>query len=113
MSRVLDWADRGTCILFGDGAGAVVLRHSEEPGRELVLWVISIERLVDLDKNLLRQIMGISLIMEQAKEKIDQSSLIALDEFTELLLVAVQNGRNQLYVRRLRRFLRHCSLRYR
>jgi len=26
MSRILDWSDRGTCILFGDGAGAVVLR---------------------------------------------------------------------------------------
>lgn len=32
MSRVLDWQDRGTCILFGDGAGAVVLRHSDVPG---------------------------------------------------------------------------------
>jgi 3-oxoacyl-[acyl-carrier-protein] synthase-3 len=32
MSRVLDWNDRGTCILFGDGAGAVVLRSSEVPG---------------------------------------------------------------------------------
>jgi 3-oxoacyl-[acyl-carrier-protein] synthase-3 len=32
MSRVMDWQDRGTCILFGDGAGAVVLRASEVPG---------------------------------------------------------------------------------
>lgn len=32
MSRVVDWQDRGTCILFGDGAGAVVLRASTEPG---------------------------------------------------------------------------------
>ena len=32
MSRVLDWQDRSTCILFGDGAGAVVLRASHEPG---------------------------------------------------------------------------------
>lgn len=31
-SRVLDWQDRTTCVLFGDGAGAVVLRASEEPG---------------------------------------------------------------------------------
>ena len=29
MSRILDWQDRSTCILFGDGAGAVVLRASE------------------------------------------------------------------------------------
>ena len=32
MSRVLDWNDRATCILFGDGAGAVVLRGSTNPG---------------------------------------------------------------------------------
>jgi len=32
MSRVLDWRDRSTCILFGDGAGAVVLRASVEHG---------------------------------------------------------------------------------
>ena len=31
-SRLLDWADRGTCVLFGDGAGAVVLEASETPG---------------------------------------------------------------------------------
>ncbi len=31
-SRVLDWSDRATCILFGDGAGAVVLQASDEPG---------------------------------------------------------------------------------
>jgi len=31
-SRILDWEDRGTCVLFGDGAGAVVLRRSEQPG---------------------------------------------------------------------------------
>ncbi|EIJ36941.1 beta-ketoacyl-ACP synthase III [Thiothrix nivea] len=32
MSKILDWTDRGTCILFGDGAGAVLLEASEEPG---------------------------------------------------------------------------------
>ena len=31
-SRILDWSDRGTCVLFGDGAGAVVLVPSERPG---------------------------------------------------------------------------------
>ena len=31
-SRILDWKDRSTCVLFGDGAGAVVLRRSETPG---------------------------------------------------------------------------------
>ncbi len=32
MSRVLDMSDRSTCVLFGDGAGAVVLRSSSDPG---------------------------------------------------------------------------------
>lgn len=32
LSRITDWTDRGTCILFGDGAGAVVLKPSSEPG---------------------------------------------------------------------------------
>jgi 3-oxoacyl-[acyl-carrier-protein] synthase-3 len=31
-SRILDWTDRSTCVLFGDGAGAVVLSASEQPG---------------------------------------------------------------------------------
>jgi 3-oxoacyl-[acyl-carrier-protein] synthase-3 len=32
LSRILDWKDRTTCVLFGDGAGAVLLRASETPG---------------------------------------------------------------------------------
>jgi len=32
FSRILDWQDRGTCVLFGDGAGAVVLEASAQPG---------------------------------------------------------------------------------
>jgi 3-oxoacyl-[acyl-carrier-protein] synthase-3 len=32
FSRILDWNDRGTCVLFGDGAGAVVLSASDRPG---------------------------------------------------------------------------------
>jgi 3-oxoacyl-[acyl-carrier-protein] synthase-3 len=31
-SRIIDWTDRATCVLFGDGAGAVVLKASEKPG---------------------------------------------------------------------------------
>ncbi|MEQ1638394.1 MAG: beta-ketoacyl-ACP synthase III [Methylococcales bacterium] len=31
-SRVVDWSDRGTCILFGDGAGALLLGASDTPG---------------------------------------------------------------------------------
>jgi 3-oxoacyl-[acyl-carrier-protein] synthase-3 len=32
LSRIIDWADRETCVLFGDGAGAVVISGSEMPG---------------------------------------------------------------------------------
>jgi len=33
FSRILDWNDRGTCVLFGDGAGAVVLEAQTQPGK--------------------------------------------------------------------------------
>ena len=32
MSRIIDWTDRATCVLFADGAGAVVLEAADEPG---------------------------------------------------------------------------------
>ena len=32
LTRMIDWNDRGTCVLFGDGAGAAVLRADPEPG---------------------------------------------------------------------------------
>jgi 3-oxoacyl-[acyl-carrier-protein] synthase-3 len=37
FSRILDWEDRGTCVLFGDGAGAVVLEASDNAGERGVL----------------------------------------------------------------------------
>ncbi|EMF53872.1 MULTISPECIES: beta-ketoacyl-ACP synthase III [Streptomyces] len=38
MSEVTDWADRTTCVLVGDGAGAAVVEAAEEPGIGPVLW---------------------------------------------------------------------------
>jgi len=32
LSRIVNWSDRNTCVLFGDGAGAVILEQSDEPG---------------------------------------------------------------------------------
>ncbi|MEM8983094.1 MAG: beta-ketoacyl-ACP synthase III [Pseudomonadota bacterium] len=32
LTRIVDWTDRNTCVLFGDGAGAVVLTPADEPG---------------------------------------------------------------------------------
>ena len=40
-SRILDWEDRGTCVLFGDGAGAVVLRAETTNGVERDRGIIS------------------------------------------------------------------------
>ena len=48
LSTVLDWHDRSTCVLLGDGAGAVVLRSHEEPGGILSTHVRSDGRLWDL-----------------------------------------------------------------
>ncbi|HET6370947.1 MAG TPA: beta-ketoacyl-ACP synthase III [Nitrospiria bacterium] len=36
MSRITDWTDRRTCVLFGDGAGAVVLQRSEDESRGIL-----------------------------------------------------------------------------
>ncbi|MFA5057450.1 MAG: beta-ketoacyl-ACP synthase III, partial [Opitutaceae bacterium] len=36
LSSFLDWQDRSTCVLFGDGAGAVVLGRASEPGRGIL-----------------------------------------------------------------------------
>jgi 3-oxoacyl-[acyl-carrier-protein] synthase-3 len=40
LSRITDWTDRGTCILFADGAGAAVVERTEGPG-ELLGWHVS------------------------------------------------------------------------
>jgi 3-oxoacyl-[acyl-carrier-protein] synthase-3 len=41
FSRILDWTDRGTCVLFGDGAGAVVLRAGKGQGRSSDRGILS------------------------------------------------------------------------
>jgi 3-oxoacyl-[acyl-carrier-protein] synthase III len=42
FSRILDWADRSTCVLFGDGAGAVVLDAQDQPGTRDDRGILSI-----------------------------------------------------------------------
>src|ERR1700716_2183439 len=39
FTRILDWQDRSTCVLFGDGAGAGVLRPTTKPGGLLSFWL--------------------------------------------------------------------------
>jgi 3-oxoacyl-[acyl-carrier-protein] synthase-3 len=41
FSRILDWKDRGTCVLFGDGAGAVILRAEEANGDATARGIMS------------------------------------------------------------------------
>jgi 3-oxoacyl-[acyl-carrier-protein] synthase-3 len=41
FSRILDWNDRGTCVLFGDGAGAVVLEAQQQPGKSTDRGILS------------------------------------------------------------------------
>jgi 3-oxoacyl-[acyl-carrier-protein] synthase-3 len=36
LSRITDWTDRGTCVLFGDGAGAVLLAPDDDPARGIL-----------------------------------------------------------------------------
>jgi 3-oxoacyl-[acyl-carrier-protein] synthase III len=48
LSKVLNWKDRGTCVLLGDGAGAVVLRSEEQPGGIHSTHIKSDGRLWDL-----------------------------------------------------------------
>jgi 3-oxoacyl-[acyl-carrier-protein] synthase-3 len=40
-SRILDWSDRGTCVLFGDGAGAVLLRGEDGAGTNADRGILS------------------------------------------------------------------------
>jgi 3-oxoacyl-[acyl-carrier-protein] synthase-3 len=63
LSRIVDWSDRQTCVLFGDGAGAVILEASEEPG------IISTHLHADGNyENLLRVPTGVSKGYEQVRE---------------------------------------------
>ena len=63
LSRIVDWKDRNTCVLFGDGAGAVVLQASDVPG------IISTHLHADgAFENLLRVPTGISRVSSLLEE---------------------------------------------
>lgn len=62
LSRIIDWSDRSTCVLFGDGAGAMILQASEQPG------ILSTHLHADgAYQDLLRVPAGISLAPETHK----------------------------------------------
>lgn len=70
MSRIIDWNDRTTCVLFGDGSGAVVLGASDEPGilsthihadghhKDVLSLHVSVGRPVDVEEGLYVQMTG-------------------------------------------------------
>jgi 3-oxoacyl-[acyl-carrier-protein] synthase-3 len=47
LSRVLDWQDRNTCVLFGDGAGAVVLGPERDTGEGVCRGILSVDLAAD------------------------------------------------------------------
>jgi len=47
LSRIVDWTDRNTCVLFGDGAGAAVLKASEEQGNNTDRGILSVKIFAD------------------------------------------------------------------
>ena len=80
LSRITDWTDRGTCVLFGDGAGAVILEASEEPG------ILSTHLHADGQyKDLLTVPFGIS----QGYDKVQAGSAFMKMEGNEVFKVAV------------------------
>jgi 3-oxoacyl-[acyl-carrier-protein] synthase-3 len=70
MSRVVDWTDRSTCVLFGDGAGAVVIGPSSEPGilsthlhadgsyKDVLSLPISLGKPIDVEQELFLKMTG-------------------------------------------------------
>ena len=73
MSRIVDWTDRGTCILFGDGAGAVVVGASDTPGifsthlhadgsyKDILSLSLSLGKPIDIEKALYLKMEGSQL----------------------------------------------------
>lgn len=69
-SRVVDWSDRKTCVLFGDGAGAMILGASDEPGilsthlhadgtyKDVLSLSVGIGKPLDVDRELFMQMKG-------------------------------------------------------
>lgn len=80
FSRILNWQDRGTCILFGDGAGAVVIEKSDEPG------ILSTHLHADGDyANLLHVLDGVS----KGYDKVRQNAAFVEMKGNEVFKMAV------------------------
>ena len=65
LSRIIDWTDRGTAVLFGDGAGAVILKPSETPG--IVTTILSADGQY---QDLLRYPFGVSYGFDKLRSSV-------------------------------------------
>jgi len=88
LSKVMDWTDRGTCILFGDGAGAAVIKQSERKG------IIKSYLRSDGKKGNALTIGGTDFDTPFTKEKVMQERLIKMNgrEVLRFAVSAIADG---------------------
>jgi len=88
LSKVMDWTDRGTCILFGDGAGAAVIKQSERKG------IIKSYLRSDGKKGNALTIGGADFDTPFTKEKVMQERLIKMNgrEVLRFAVSAIADG---------------------
>lgn len=88
LSKVMDWTDRGTCILFGDGAGAAVIKQSERKG------IIKSYLRSDGKKGNALTIGGADFNTPFSKEKVTQDRLIKMNgrEVLRFAVSAIADG---------------------
>jgi 3-oxoacyl-[acyl-carrier-protein] synthase-3 len=88
LSKVMDWTDRGTCILFGDGAGAAVIKQSERKG------IIKSYLRSDGKKGSALTIGGADFDTPFTKEKVMQERLIKMNgrEVLRFAVSAIADG---------------------
>lgn len=105
MSRIVDWADRNTCVLFGDGAGAVLLEQNDESG--IIDYKLESDGNFDESlqaKNFItmdgRQVFKLAIekmtnsiekLLERNKLKIDDISYVVPHQANERIIQAIKN----------------------
>lgn len=93
FSRLMDWTDRSTCVLFGDGAGALILEAQEQPGASTDRGILAVDLNSDgRHKGILHVDGGVSTgitghlrmegkeVFRHAVEKLAQTAQAALDK---------------------------------
>ncbi len=84
LSATLDWNDRGTCILFGDGAGAVVLRKDKAPG------IRSVFMAADGDHGHLLSLHAIGVDFLTKRKEVNPDELLIKMKGNEVFKIAVR-----------------------